>query len=71
MYLDPASTFLWYSVVVFGLCAVLALVADQLEKAEERRERREERERLRRTRRVSSPARVPGQPTEGEGQSLA
>lgn len=70
MYLDPASTFLWYSVVVFGLCAVLALIADQLEKAEERRERRQERENARRSR-MSSPARVPGQPTEGEGSSVA
>lgn len=72
--LDPTSTFLWYSVAIFGLCAIMALLADLLEKRHDRHARRQQRERARQSRQVDAddwfdPARVSGQPTEGDESS--
>ena len=55
MILDPLSTLLWYSIVIFALCGALAWLADRLEKASERRARWEQREALRVVRRQPGP----------------
>lgn len=50
MVLDPLSTFFWYSVVIFGGCAILALIAEFIDGRNERRARWEARDKQRRSR---------------------
>ena len=70
--LDPVSTFLWYSVVIFGLCGVVAGVAAIIDRRIERRARWLAREQLRRARpEMFSLTLGSGSPQEGERQSGA